>query len=110
MLGRHGALEGDALGFRDRIAVAMLGEVKALLLLQRGLQVLGAADEPSLALFAHAAAENRLHKNFTTRGQQFLYLVFASLRSQHVGSRKVDKLQEPRTVEHASNVHSVSPC
>ena len=69
MLGRNGALEGDAFGFGHGIAMAMLGKIEALLLLQRCLQVFGAPDQPGLALLANASAENRLDENLAALGR-----------------------------------------
>ncbi len=98
MLGWNGALEGDAFGFGHDVAVPVLGEIEALFLLQRRLQVLGAPDEAGLALLADAAAENRLDENFAALGDEVLDLLLASFRAEHSRGRKVHDLQELRSI------------
>ena len=107
MLGRHRAFERDAVGFGDCVADAMLDEVEALLLLERGLQVGGAADQPGLTLFPDPAFEDGFYKHRPVLLDEGLDVLFAGVRAEHFGARIPGKLQEFCAVEHAGDFHGV---
>ncbi len=72
----------------------MLGEEQALLFGQGGLQVARPADQPSLALLAHAAAEQRLDEHLAVPIDQVLDLVFRRAGAQHFRRGEVDVPEE----------------
>ena len=72
----------------DLVAVAVLAEVQALLLGERGLQVGGAADQTGLALLAHAALEHRLDEHLPVLGDQRLDLRLACVGAEDLRCRE----------------------
>jgi hypothetical protein len=82
MLSGHRTLEGHAVGLVEIVADPVLGEIKPFLLLERCLKVLGAPQQPRLALLADAALEDRLDENGAVPGDQVLDLAFRSRRPQ----------------------------
>src|SRR6266540_4709075 len=109
MLGRHRTLESDAVRLGKLIAVAMLDEVEPLLLLERGLEVLGPTQQTCLALLADAPLEYGLDEHRAMALDQRLDVFFARVRPQHLGHRKADELQHPATIEHARDLHGLRP-
>jgi len=109
VVGRHAGLEGDAVGLGAGVAVAVFGEVQALLLGKRGLEIAGPADQIGLALLADAAAEQRLDEDQAVAADQVLDLVLARVRPQHLRGRESDMAEQPRSVEHAGQLHRKAP-
>ncbi len=105
VLGRHARLEGHAVRLGAGIAVAMLDEIKPLLLLQCGLEIARLADQPGLALLADAALEHRLDEDQLVAIDQPLDLVFRCGWAEHFGGGKIDMLEELRAVEHSGDLH-----
>ncbi len=94
MLGRHARLEGHPIGLGSGVAVPVLDEIEPLLLLQRGLEVARLADQPGLAFLADAALEHRLDENQLVSIDQALNLVFRCARTEHLGGREIDMLEQ----------------
>ena len=105
VLGRHAALEGHAVGFGEGVAVAVLGEVEALLLGQRAAQIGGSADQSRLALLADAALEQRLDEDLAVALDQIPDLVFRGVGAEHLGGRKVDVPEQRRPVQKSGQLH-----
>ena len=80
VLGRHAGFEGHAIGLGRLVADAVLGEVQPLLFLERGLQVVRAAEQARLALLADAALEHRLDEDLS-RCRSIIALISSSLAS-----------------------------
>ena len=99
MLGRHAALEGNAIRLRGDGAVGVLGEEQPLLLADRGLEVACPADEAGLALLADATAEHRLDEDLPVPVEEPLDLVLARAWTQHLGHRKADMPEQRRAIE-----------
>ena len=81
-LGRHRALEGDAVGLGGEVAGAVLDEIEPLFLFQGSLEIGGAAEQAGLALLAHAALEDRLDEDRSVAADQRLDLVLARRRAE----------------------------
>jgi hypothetical protein len=109
VLGRHAAFEADAIGLGDDVAVAVLGEVQALLLGERLRQRGGTPDEPGLALLADRAPEQRLDEHLAMAPDQVLDLVLAGIRAEHFGRWEVDVLQQRRAVQQSGELHGCVP-
>ncbi len=105
VLRRHRALEGDAVRLGRLIAVTVLDEVQPLLLLERGLQVARAAEEPGLALLADATLEQRLDEHRAVAIDQRLDLLLARVRAEHLRDGKAGKAEELGAVQHACDLH-----
>src|SRR5437870_2748787 len=87
------------------MAVTVLDEVEPLLLLERGLQVLGTAQQARLAFLADAPFEDGFDEHRAVALDERLDLLFARIRSQHLGRRKADELQHPGAIQHACDLH-----
>ena len=109
MLGRYRAFESDAVRLGELIAVSMLDEVEPLLLLERGLEILGPAQQASLTLLADPSLEYGLDEHRAMALDQRFDLVLARVRTQHLGSREADELQHSAAVEHARHLHVCAP-
>ena len=109
MLGRHRALEGDAVRLGELVAMAMLDEVKPLLLLERGLEILGPAQQASLTLLADPSLEYGLDEHRAMALDEPLDLILARIRPQDLGSREADEPQHSAAVEHARDLHVRAP-
>ena len=105
VLGGDAGLEGDPVRLGIGIAVAVLGEIEPLLLGERGLQVAGGADQPGLALLAHAAAEHRLDEDQPVPVDQRLDRVLARVRPQHLGPGETHVVEQFRAIKHAVQLH-----
>ena len=105
VLGRDAALEGDAIGLGDRIAVPMLDEIQPFLFLQRGLEVRRLADQAGLALLADAAAKQRLDEDELMPVDQALNLILGRARPQNLGSGELDIVEQSRPVQHSGDLH-----
>jgi hypothetical protein len=82
MLGGHPAPEGHAVCLGDRIAVAMLDEIKALFLGQRGPQISRLADQAGLAFLAYTAFEQRFDEDELVAVDEVLDLIFGRAWTQ----------------------------
>jgi hypothetical protein len=109
MLGRHRALESDAVRLGELVAMAMLDEVKPLLLLERGLEILGPAQQASLTLLADPSLEYGLDEHRAMALDEPLDLILARIRPQDLGSREADESQHSAAVEHARDLHVRAP-
>ena len=109
MLGRHCALEGDAVRLGELVAMAMLDEVKPLLFLERGLEILGPAQQACLTLLADPSLEYGLDEHRAMALDERLDLILARIRPKHLGSREADEPQHSAAVEHARNLHVRAP-
>src|SRR6476620_11541639 len=109
MLGRHRALESDAVRLGELVAMAMLDEVKPLLLLERGLEILGPAQQASLTLLADPSLEYGLDEHRAMALDEPLDLILARIRPQDLGSREADEPQHSAAVEHARDLHVRAP-
>ena len=109
VLRRHARLEGHALRLGDHVADAVLGEEQPLLLLQRGLEVLGPAEQARLALLADAALEDRLQEDHAVALDQRLDLGLGGLGAEHLRAREAHEAKQLRAVEHASQLHGRTP-
>src|SRR5262249_34823603 len=107
VLGRHRALEGDPVGLGGDMADAVLDEIESLLLLERGSQILGAAEQPRLALLADAALEDRLHEDRAMAVDERLDLLLAGIGAEPLRSREPGELQQLCAVQHARDLHRV---
>ena len=105
VLGGDAALERDAIGLGDRIAVPMLDEIQPFLLFQRGLEVGRLADQAGLALLADAAAKQRLDEDQLVPVDQALNLILGCARPQNLGSGELDMFEQPRSVQHSGDLH-----
>jgi hypothetical protein len=83
VLGRDRGLERDAVRLGELVAVTVFDEVEALLLLERGLQVLRAAQQAGFALLADAALEHRFDEDLAMAVDQRLDRLFARVGTQH---------------------------
>src|SRR5260370_1233309 len=93
MLGRHRALESDAVRLGELVAMAMLDEVKPLLLLERGLEILGPAQQASLTLLADPSLEYGLDEHRAMALDEPLDLILARIRPQDLGSRMEGRMR-----------------
>lgn len=106
MLGRYSALESHAVGLGDRISVPVFDKIQPLLLLERRLEIGRLADEAGLALLADAASEQRLDEDELVPIDQALDLVFGRTRTQDLGRRKLDMLEQSSSIQHSGDLHS----
>ena len=109
VLCRHRAFECHAVRFGDRVADAVLDEVKALLLVEGGLQIGSAADEPGLALFADAAFEDGFYEHRPVLLDEGLDVLLAGVWAEHFGGRIAGELQQLCAVAHAGDFHRSLP-
>src|SRR5207247_489557 len=108
-LGRHSALESHPVGLGHNISMAMLREIKALLLRQCRLQIARLADQAGLALLADSAFEERFNEDQLVPVDESLDLVFRGIRTQDFGCWEVHMREQAGPMEHASDVHSGLP-
>src|SRR5260370_8915534 len=87
----------------------MLDEVEPLLLLERGLEILGPAQQACLALLAHSALEYGLDEHRAMALDQRFDLVLARVRTQHLGGREADELHHSATVNHPRHFNLSAP-
>ena len=105
MLGRHAGFEGHPVGLGDVVAHAVLGEVQALLLLQRGAQIGRTSEQSGLPFLADAALEHRLDEYRPTLADERLDLVVGRRRTEDLGGGEPDELEQLRSVEHSGDLH-----
>ena len=94
VLCRNSSLEGHSVGLYRGVPERMLDEVKPLLFLEGGRDVLRPAYEAGLALLAYAALEDRLYKHLAASLDEVFYIVHARFRPEDLGVGVLDPPQE----------------
>jgi hypothetical protein len=89
------------------VADRVLGEVEPFLFRQRGLQVLGAAEQAGLALLADTALEHGLDEDQPVLVDEGLDLFLAGPGPQDLGGGEAHEFEQARAVPQACDLHGM---